>query len=129
MPTILHIEDDLEHRVMMRAMLKKTKITLVEAADGQEALRKIWGQPLDLILLDLFLPHVDGFSVMEAIKSNPETSHVPIIILSAWPTGDNRARAKKAGASYFVAKPYNHNKLVRLINKVLTAKSTRLVEP
>jgi CheY-like chemotaxis protein len=129
MPTVLHVEDDVEHRIMIRAMLKKTNITLVEAADGQEALEKVQHQHLDLILLDLFLPHVDGFSVMEAVKSNPRTSHIPIIILSAWPTGDNRARAKKAGASYFVAKPYNHNKLVRLINKVLTAKSARLIEP
>ncbi len=120
MPTVLHIEDDLEHRIMMRAMLKKTKITLVEAADGREALQKIWHQPFDLILLDLFLPHIDGFSVMEAIKSNPRINHLPIIVLSAWPTGDNRVRAKKAGASYFVSKPYNLNKLVRLINKILT---------
>ncbi len=120
MPTVLHIEDDLEHRMTMRAMLKKTKFTLVEATNGQEALQKIWQQHFDLILLDLFLPYVDGFSVMEAIKSNPRISHLPIIVLSAWPTGDNRARAKKAGASYFVSKPYNLNKLVRLINKILT---------
>ena len=123
MPTVLYAEDDLEHREMMRMALKHTDIVLIEAADGQEALSKIEAQSPDLILLDLFMPRLDGFSVMEAVKANPRIRHIPIIVLSAWPTGDNRKRTRQAGAVEFVAKPYELVKLVTLIRKVLASQS------
>ena len=119
MPTVLYAEDDPEHRTMVRMALKHTNIVLIEAADGQEALYKIEAQLPDLILLDLFMPRLDGFSVMEAAKANPRIKHIPIIVLSAWPTGDNRKRTRKAGAIEFVAKPYEPIQLVALIREVL----------
>ena len=124
MPTVLYAEDDPEHRDMMRMALKDSNINLIEAVDGLEALQKIEGQAPDLIVLDLFMPRLDGFSVMEAVRSNPRTRHIPIIVLSAWPTGDNRKRTKKAGASEFVAKPYQPTQLVKLIEKTLAAQSS-----
>ena len=123
MPTVLYAEDDPEHRDMMRMALKNTNISLIEAVDGLEALRKIEEQSPDLIVLDLFMPRLDGFSVMEAVKSNLRTRHIPIIVLSAWPTGDNRKRTREAGASVFVAKPYQPSQLVALIEKTLANQS------
>lgn len=124
MPTVLYAEDDPEHRMMMRDIIKDTNIILVEAVNGQEALQKIEAQPPDLILLDLFMPELDGFGVMKAVKANPQTKHIPIIVVSAWPTGDNQARSQRTGASDFIAKPYDPVKLVRLINKYLPILST-----
>jgi CheY-like chemotaxis protein len=123
MPTVLYAEDDPEHRDMMRMALKETNIILIEAVDGQEALRKIEAQHPDLIVLDLFMPRLDGFSVMEAVRANPRTRHIPIIVLSAWPTGDNRKRTRKAGASEFVAKPYQPSEMVELINNTLAGQA------
>jgi CheY-like chemotaxis protein len=123
MPTVLYAEDDPDHRDMMRMALKNRNIILIEAIDGQEALRKIEEQSPDLIVLDLFMPRLDGFSVMEAVKSNRRTKHIPIIVLSAWPTGDNRRRTREAGATEFVAKPFQPGHLVKLINKTLAAQS------
>jgi twitching motility two-component system response regulator PilH len=123
MPTVLYAEDDPEHRDMMRMTLKNSNIILIEAIDGQEALQKIEEQCPDLIVLDLFMPRLDGFSVMEAVRSNPRTRHIPIIILSAWPTGDNRKRTRKAGASEFVAKPYKPAELVKLIERTLAGQA------
>jgi len=119
MPIILHVEDDSEHRMMLKTALRNTNFTLVEAVDGLDALDKVRHYPVDLILLDLFLPRMDGFRVLEALKADAKTQHIPIIILSAWPTGDNRERAKNAGAVSFVAKPYEPKKLVQLISKIL----------
>ncbi len=123
MPAVLHAEDDPDHRDMVRMALKNTNIFLIEAVDGEEALRKIEDQLPDLILLDLFMPRMDGFSVMEAVKANPRVSHIPIIVLSAWPTGDNRKRTREAGAIEFVAKPYQPAQLVALIQEVLASQS------
>ncbi|RPJ54950.1 MAG: response regulator [Dehalococcoidia bacterium] len=123
MPTVLYAEDDVEHRTMMRVIMRNTDITLVEASDGQEALQKIQHQCPDLILLDLFMPKLDGHGVMEALKSDPETRHIPIIVLSAWSTGDNRNRAKNAGALDFIAKPYDPLELVRIVKHYLPGKA------
>jgi CheY-like chemotaxis protein len=123
MPTVLYAEDDFEHRAMMRVIMKNTDITLVEASDGQEALQKIQHQHPDLILLDLFMPKLDGHGVMEALKSDPQTRQIPIIVLTAWSTGDNRRRAKKAGAMDFVAKPYDPIELVKIIKDRLAGKT------
>ena len=122
MPTILYAEDDSEHREMMRVIMKNTNITLVEATNGQEALQKIQHQHPDLILLDLFMPKLDGHGVMEALRSDPETRSIPIIVLSAWSTGDNRKRAKNAGAKSFIAKPYDPMELIEVVNNHLAAK-------
>ena len=83
MPTVLYAEDDAEHRAMMQVILKNSDITLIEASNGQEALQQVQKQSPDLILLDLFMPKLDGHGVMEALKSDPDTKHIPIIVLSA----------------------------------------------
>lgn len=119
MPTVLYAEDDKEHRLMMKIILKGQNIVLLEAGDGKEAVQKIKSQLPDLILLDLFMPKLDGFGVMEAVRSTPEIRHIPIVVLSAWPTGDNRQRARKAGAVDFLAKPYDPMQLIYLIKKYL----------
>ena len=120
MPTVLYAEDDPEHQLMMRVVLKDTNITLVEAMDGQDALKKIRDYRPDLILLDLFMPRLDGYGVLKAIKSNPVTREIPVVVLSAWPTGDNRERAKKAGAIDFIAKPYKPIELAKQIKGYLS---------
>ena len=119
MPTVLYAEDDSEHRIMMRLIMKNTDITLIEAHNGQEALQKIQYQRPDLILLDLFMPRVDGYGVMEALKANPQTRDIPIIVLSAWPTKDILRRTKQAGANDFIAKPYDPFKLVEIVKEQL----------
>lgn len=122
MPTILYVEDDIEHRAMMRVIFKNMDIDLVEASNGQEALQKIQHQRPDLVLLDLFMPKLDGHGVMQALKSDPQTRHIPVIILSAWPTRDNCKRAKKAGALDFFTKPYDPIQLVEVVKNRLAGK-------
>jgi CheY-like chemotaxis protein len=119
MPTVLYAEDDLEHRTMVRVALGNTDVDLIEAADGEEAIQKIQAEQPDLILLDLFMPKLDGYKVMYAVKADPATKNIPIIVLSAWPTGDNRKRAKEAGAADFVIKPYDPFQLIDLIKHYL----------
>ncbi len=119
MPTVLYADDEQEHRLMMQVIMKNEEITLLEAANGEEAIETIKHQHPNLVLLDLFMPRIDGFGVLQAIKSDPRTRHIPIIILSAWPTGDNRERARNFGAVDFIAKPYDPLRLIKLVQKHL----------
>lgn len=119
MPVILYAEDDPEQLFMMRMYLKKRNFTLVEATEGREAINKIKRLQPDLILLDLLIPRIDGFGVLRTIRSNPQTAHIPVIVLSAWPATKNRQRAEEAGATDFVAKPYAPAYLALLIEKHL----------
>jgi CheY-like chemotaxis protein len=119
MTTILYAEDDEDQRSMMRLVLKDQDILLLEAVDGLEALAKIERQRPDLILLDLFMPKLDGLGLMEALKSNPDIKQIPVIVLSAWPTGDNRERARNAGAVDFITKPFEPTQLKKALKKYL----------
>ena len=123
MPTILYADDEKEHRMMMQVIMKNQGLNLLEATNGQEAIDQIKVHRPDLVLLDLFMPKVDGFGVLKAIKTDPNVRRIPIIVLSAWPTGDNRERAKSFGAVGFIAKPYDPIRLVEVIKGYLDEQS------
>jgi CheY-like chemotaxis protein len=119
MTTILYADDEQEHRMMMQVIMKNQGFDLLEAANGHEAIEQIRQHLPDLVLLDLFMPMIDGFGVLKAISEDPLTQHIPVIILSAWPTGDNRERAANFGASDFIAKPYDPIRLVEVLQEHL----------
>jgi sigma-B regulation protein RsbU (phosphoserine phosphatase) len=117
MPTILYADDEQEHRMMMQVIMKNQGFELLEASNGHQAIEKIKKFLPDLVLLDLFMPMIDGFGVLKAISEDPLTQKIPVIILSAWPTGDNRERAKSFGAVDFIAKPYDPLQLVEVVQE------------
>ncbi len=119
---LLYAEDDSEHRMMMRLIIKETNATLVGVANGREALQKIQEQRPDLVLLDLFMPELDGFGVMKALKSNPKTRNIPIIVVSACLNAENRKRVIRAGVLDFITKPYDPIELIKLVDKHLTGR-------
>ena len=77
---VLVVDDDEVSRYLVRNMLSQTGFGLIDAADGQEALRKVREEQPDLVVLDLVMPHLSGFEVLERLKSDPETSRIPVII-------------------------------------------------
>jgi CheY-like chemotaxis protein len=115
MTTILYVEDDPEHCLLVGKLLNSRGFTVEMARDGLEGVAKAQELRPDLILLDLYLPRLDGFGVMKQLKEDPITSNIPIVVISAWPTGDNRRRVQDAGALGFVAKPFKVNELLDLI--------------
>jgi CheY-like chemotaxis protein len=115
MTTILYVEDDPEHCLLVGKLLNSRGFTVEIARDGLEGVAKAQELRPDLILLDLYLPRLDGFGVMKQLKEDPITANIPIVVISAWPTGDNRQRVQNAGARGFVAKPFKVNELLDLI--------------
>ena len=121
MSTILCIEDDADHRLMVHTILVAQGFAIALARNGDDGLALAKAIRPDLILLDLYMPKMDGFSVMKCLKEDPFTRSIPIIVVSAWLSGDHYQRAMEAGAIDVVAKPYDPEALANLIQKHLAA--------
>jgi CheY-like chemotaxis protein len=120
MATILYVEDNAEHRLMMHTLLTSRGFDVELGRNGVEGIELTKEAHPDLILLDLYMPKMDGFTMMDCLKEDPATQAIPIIVISAWPTGDHRRRAFDGGARAFVEKPYDTDILIQLIEENLT---------
>jgi len=119
MATILYVEDNADQRLMIYTLLTSRGFDVEMAPNGVEGLILAKKSRPALILLDLYMPKMDGFGFMEHLKRDPTTEGTPIIVISAWPTGDHRQRARECGALAFVGKPYDIEGLVKLIKENL----------
>ena len=117
---VLLAEDDRFLRKAAETTLKRQGYLVITAADGEEALRVARAEPLDLILLDLIMPKLNGFEVLNALKQNPLTAHIPIIILSSLGQDRDMRQAMDAGAAAYVIKTdLSLHALVQRVNEVL----------
>ncbi len=119
MSRVLYVEDDTEHCLMLSNLLTSQGFTVETARNGLEGVEKAREWEPDVILLDLLLPLMDGFGVMNSLKEDPTTQDIPIIVISAWPTADNRKRVREAGAQNFITKPFHSEELVNTIRECL----------
>lgn len=106
MAKILLIEDDKFLRELMARKLLTLNYDVSVAVDGEEGLQKIKEEKPDLVLLDLILPGINGFEVLEKAKSDPNTVAIPVIILSNLGQGDDIERGLKLGAKDFLVKAH-----------------------
>jgi DNA-binding response OmpR family regulator len=119
MNRVLYVEDDTEHCLMLSSLLTSQGFAVETARNGLEGVEKAREWEPDVILLDLLLPLMDGFGVMNSLKENATTQNIPIIVISAWPTADNRKRVREAGAQNFITKPFQAEELFNLIRECL----------
>ena len=117
--TILIIEDDDAQSLALSHRLEKQGFATAAVADGQAGIDFVRRERPDLIVLDLCLPDVDGFQVCEELADDPDTCHIPIIMLSAMERPDIIRRSRAAGCQYYVRKPYDPNALLLLIEHSL----------
>jgi len=92
---------------------------LVVARDGEEALEVARKEKPDLIFLDIVMPKIDGFQVCRALKTDPTTSHIKIVMLTILTQDNDLQEAKKAGADDYVTKPFNPTELLEKVESVL----------
>jgi len=104
MKKVLVVDDDANIRAVLEYRLKSENYAVRLAVDGLDALRQICADDFDLIILDLLLPEIDGLSVLQRIKSDPRTSDVPVIVLSALSGSSYCDRATTLGAERYIAK-------------------------
>ncbi|MEQ8264091.1 EAL domain-containing protein [Pseudohaliea sp.] len=106
-PTLLAVDDDPGMRLLAEAAFDKEGYAVLLASSGEEALELLRGQHVDVILLDLLMPGMDGFETCTRIKADPELAQVPIIVLTGLDDVDAVEEAYAAGAWDFTAKPIN----------------------
>src|ERR1019366_7303640 len=94
---LLVVEDSRYQRLASRHILSEAGFSVVEASDGEEALRQVWESHPDLIILDMLLPQLGGEQVLQALRQDPATSRIPVIVVSSLPQS-NADRLKEAGA-------------------------------
>ena len=102
--TVLVVDDDADVRTFLRAVLESDGHTVLEAASGQEALQHLSHAPVQLVLLDVLMPTMDGFAVAHAIKARP-VPFVPVILLTGLDDPASKAKGIAAGADEVLAKP------------------------
>jgi two-component system cell cycle response regulator DivK len=104
-PRILYIEDNAGNRTLIKRVLEPEGYTLIEAPDGQTGLEMAMAQPPDLILMDINLPEVDGYTMTSRIKATPGLERIKIIALTANVMKGDREKTLAAGCDGYLQKP------------------------
>ena len=117
--TILYVEDNEMNRKIVRALLKNTTYALVEAFDGEAGVAKALEIRPDLILMDIQLPKISGMEATRQLRANAATANAPIIAITSFALSGDEQKAKDAGATAYLAKPYSPFDLLNLIRKLL----------
>jgi len=124
MPQILLVEDEPDHRTIYRAIFEHHGYQVVEATDGDSAVRLAEDHRPDLILMDVGLPWMDGWEVTRRLKEMPRTAAIPVVAMSAHVGSEGEARAASAGCAGFVAKTVNPGAVVDTVAALIGAPSS-----
>jgi DNA-binding response OmpR family regulator len=113
---VLIVDDDEVARSLVRGVLERAGYDAREAENGRAALRELYGRPADLVILDVQMPELDGWSTLERIR---DVSNVPVLMLTARETELERVRGLQGGADDYVVKPFGHQELVARVQALL----------
>jgi len=119
MQTVLVIEDEAPLRANIVRILSAEGYRVVAAADGEEGIQRVTEERPDMVICDILMPRVDGFGVLAALRSRPETAAIPFIFLTARADKDDLARGLKSGANEYVTKPFKIAGLMAAVRRLL----------
>ena len=122
--SVLVVDDDADVRTLVCELLARAGYTVSQAADGREALRLLYDERPDLIVLDVSMPELDGWATLERIR---ELSSVPVVMLSALGAELEKVRALRGGADDYVTKPFGRQELLARVESVLRRSPSREV--
>ena len=117
--TILYVEDNELNRKIVRDLLRRTSYRLIEAPDGETGVQMALEQRPDLILMDVQLPKLSGVEATRRLRADAVTADTPIIAITSFALSGDEQRAREAGASAYLPKPYSPFILLGMIRKLL----------
>ena len=117
--TILYVEDNEFNRKIVRQLLAKTSYSLVEAMDGEAGVAAALAAPPDLILMDIQLPKMSGLDATRQLRGDARTAAVPIIVVTSFALSGDDQKAKAAGATAYLPKPYSPRELLAQIRAIV----------
>jgi two-component system cell cycle response regulator DivK len=116
---ILVVEDHEDNRQILRDLLEHAGYDMIEAEDGEQALRAAASHRPDIILMDIQLPMLDGYEAARRLKSDPNLNAIPIIVITSYALSGDEEKAYAAGCDAYVAKPYDPIALLKTIRQYL----------
>ena len=122
MSKVLIAEDNPVNRELLRELLETRGYTVIEACDGQEALHQIEKTQPDILLLDLGMPVMDGFTTLQNIRRNPALANLPVLAVTAYTMQGDRERVLSAGFDGYLSKPINAGVLLQEMENLLARK-------
>jgi two-component system cell cycle response regulator DivK len=121
--TILYVEDNPDNRLLVKRILLAEDYSLLEAIDGKDALNVLKTARPDLILMDINMPDMDGYTLTAKIKSLPGFERIPILALTANVMRGDKEKTLEAGCDGYIQKPLDIDQLTREIDKFLSRRS------
>lgn len=115
--TILHIEDNLENRILIRRILQSEDFQVLEAADAGEAMNILTSNHPNLILMDINMPDMDGYTLTSRLKSLPGLNRTPILAITANVMKGDREKALKAGCDGYIEKPIDIDEFLAQVHQ------------
>ena len=117
--TVMIIDDSASIRLVVSIALKKAGYDVLEAEDGEDALNKLTGQKVHLIVCDVNMPNMDGISFLKAVKQNQSYKFTPIIMLTTESQEGKKREGRAAGAKAWVVKPFKPDRMIAAIEKLI----------
>jgi two-component system chemotaxis response regulator CheY len=116
---ILTADDSASVRQMVSFTIKNAGYEVIEAVDGKDALSKLNGSPIHMVITDLNMPNLDGIGLVKGIRANPAYKFIPVILLTTESQESKKLEGKAAGATGWIVKPFKPEQLISVIKKVL----------
>jgi two-component system chemotaxis response regulator CheY len=116
---ILSVDDSPSIRQMVTFTLKQEGYEVIEASDGEDALAKIQGNPIDLVITDLHMPNMDGIGLIKALRGISSYRFTPIVMLTTESHTDKKDQGRQAGATGWIVKPFKPAQLVAVVKRLL----------
>ncbi len=117
--TIMTVDDSASIRQMVSFTLKQAGYQTIEAVDGRDALSKLKGAAVQLVLADLNMPNMDGIELVRHVRANPSCRFIPIVLLTTESQAEKKQEGKAAGATGWIVKPFKPEQLLAVVKKVL----------
>ncbi len=116
---ILVIDDDDLVLLAIKELLTPMGFSVTTCSSGPEALKKLSGEPFDLIMLDVIMPEMDGFEVCKSVRQGPSHAETPIMMLTAKSGDEDRKRGMEVGANLYLPKPISPARLIAMVKEAL----------
>ena len=116
--TILTVDDSTTMRAMLMLALSDAGFKVVQAVDGVQGLEMLSHQTPDVIITDINMPRLDGFGFIEGVRKDQRHRAIPVLVLTTESDDTKKERARRAGATGWIVKPFNAEKLVTAIRRV-----------
>jgi response regulator RpfG family c-di-GMP phosphodiesterase len=121
-PKILCVDDEFKNLKLLEAALVPAGYETIEAKNGKEALEKIYSEKVDAVLLDVMMPEMDGFEVCRRIKEKEKTRNIPVVMITALTSKEDRIKGIEAGAEDFISKPFDRAEVLARVKMLLKVK-------